>query len=115
MRPSAQQTPASILPVQSPIPFCERRKEPRRPTHSRAILAVLDGSNAGASHEVQTRDLSMGGLSFLLREPLSVGQTCRIDVHTASGRVSSHICEVVRSRLLSNGRHEMAVRFRRAA
>lgn len=109
------QMPVGLVPALTPIPFHERRKDARRIMHSKSVLHVLDGPSAGSNHEVQTRDLSMGGSSFLLRESLSVGQTCRIEVTSPSGKVSSRLCEIVRSRLLSNGKHEMAVQYRQVA
>ena len=112
---SVQQAQAGPSPLLNPMPFHERRKDARKPAQNNAVLVVIDGPNAGAAYDVQTRDLSMGGSSFLLRDSLSVGQTCRIEVISPAGKVSSRICEVVRARLLSNGKHEMAVQFRKAA
>lgn len=99
--------PAVTLAPTSPA--ADRRQNNRNPLQSKATLMVLDGSAVKSTHEILTRDLSLSGVSFLLRESLAVGQMCKLLVgaHT-------HLCEVVRSRLLSNGRHEMAVMFRTA-
>ena len=89
----------------------ERRGENRRALQSKATLAILDGPLAGTTHEIQIRDLSFSGISFLLRASLAVGQRCRIDVQNGTSN-ETRLCEVVRSRPLSNGRYEMAVQFR---
>ncbi len=94
------------------LPFCERRKDHRRPVQTPARLTVLDGPLAGSTHDVQTRDLSLSGISFLLRQSLAVGQNCRVDMANGHGALS-RIGEVVRSRPLSNGKYEMGVQFRK--
>ena len=88
----------------------DRRLDHRRILRSQATLHVLDGPGAGASHLIVTRDQSLSAVSFLLRDPLFVGQNCRIDFPSPAGIVS-HLAEVIRSRPLSNGRHEMAIQF----
>jgi hypothetical protein len=95
------------------LPTIDRRHDNRAPLQGKAVLTVLDPSGTHRTHDILTRDTSFAGISFLLRESLSVGQACRIQIH-GPGTPISHLCEVIRSRQLSNGRYEMAVQFRKA-
>jgi c-di-GMP-binding flagellar brake protein YcgR len=121
-------TPASAIPIAPVIPTApvfaapatpimldrDRRGENRRAVQSKGTITVLDGPLAGTAHEVLTRDLSLSGISFLLRDPLAVGQNAKIDLQSPGGLVSYH-CEVVRVREVSNGRYEIGVQFRAKA
>jgi len=96
-----------------PLRLADRRRDRRRLVQTRATLTILDGPEAGMTCEVQVRDLSLSGLSFLLRQPLTVGQLCRVVMPGGAATVS-HTCEVVRVRPLSTGKYEMGLVIRRA-
>jgi hypothetical protein len=105
--------PITGLRPATPPAIHDRRRDNRRPVLTKAIVKVVDGFDAGRVFEVLTRDLSMSGVSFLLREPLAVGLTVTVEMAGPGGRGQvTHVCEVVRSRPVSNGRYEMAVQFR---
>ena len=106
----ADAPPRAPLSIGSSTSLRDRRHDNRRILQAKAMLVVLDGPGAGASHEIVTRDQCLGGVSFLLRDPLAVGQNCRIEIPGSGGTVRQ-LAEVIRSRPLSNGRHEMAVQL----
>src|SRR4051812_5802304 len=95
-------TAVPTFPAPSPaLVLRERRRDNRGPVMKPGKLTVLDGAHAGEGFDVQTRDLSLAGVSFLLRVPLAVGQ--RVMLQNGVGRARS--AEIVRSRPLSNGKH----------
>ena len=99
-----------IKPEVGRVSLSDRRTSHRGPVQTKARLTVLDGPAAGATHEILARDGAMGGLAFLLRESLTVGQQCTVQL-LPGGKVQA--CEIVRARPISAGRYEMALQFRK--
>src|SRR3954462_5507886 len=86
----------------------DRRRDNRKPLQGKAVLTVTSGPLAGERYEILTRDQSFSGVSFLLKDELTVGERGRGGSRGGRG-AGARDCEVVRSRPLSNGKHEMAV------
>jgi hypothetical protein len=115
--PIAQAAPSPIAPLPSAssnLADRDRRRENRRPVQGKAVLTILDGPSANSTHDIMTRDLSFSGISFLLREALTVGQRCKLDFSANGHGKDIQLCEVIRTRPLSNGKFEMAVQFRKS-
>ena len=87
-----------------------RRTTPRM----QATLELTTGEDAGATFDIQTRDSADGGLAFMLKRPLDVGQAVRIINAVGDARDSdaeAYDARVVRSRPISNGRYEVAAQL----
>jgi len=92
----------------------DRRTSHRGPVQTKARLTVLDAAALdGASHDIMTREASLSGITFLLRESLSVGQKCRVEFDSNGHPGKRYLAEIVRSRPISGGRYEMAMEYRK--
>lgn len=99
-----------IKPEAGRASLSDRRTNHRGPVQTKARLTVLDGPSAGVTHDILARDGSMGGLAFLLRQSLEVGQQCTVQM-LPGGKIQA--CEIIRARPISAGRYEMALQFRK--
>src|SRR5262245_19733103 len=97
--------------VVGPSSLDERRKMKRRSVLGESTIIILDGPNASQRFETICRDTPSNETSFLIRCEIRVGQSIRID-QPENGTVRRRNAEVIRCRLLSNGRYEVTAEYR---
>lgn len=91
-----------------------RRTTPR----TKAVLQLITGEKAGTTFDILTRDSAEGGVAFMLKEPIPVGQAVRLLMNAETAEQdeiddeAGIAAEITRSRAISNGRFEMAAKFR---
>jgi hypothetical protein len=100
--PAAQQEHLGRGPLRG-----ARRVSPR----PAAVLEVLGGGGDGQQFNVITRDSAEGGVAFMLKRELPIGQACTLTPANATARVAAKSVEVTRCRPISQGRYECAVRY----
>lgn len=89
----------------------DRRRERRGPVRREAHVTVLSGVARDEHYVVTTRDASTAGSSFYLKSPLPLGTRVKVVEMVDERPHRSFQGEVIRSRPISNGRHEMNVRY----
>lgn len=89
----------------------DRRRERRGPVRREAQVTVLSGIARDEQYTVTTRDASTAGSSFYLKSPLPIGTRVKIVELVEERPHRSFEGEVYRVRPISNGRHEMSVRY----
>lgn len=89
----------------------DRRRERRGPVRREAQVHVLTGLAGGEQYEVIMRDASTAGSAFYLKNALPIG--CKVKVVELVEERPHRVFEgeVTRVRPISNGRHEMSVRY----
>jgi hypothetical protein len=101
-----------IIDPDAPLKF-DRRREARATTEMKVTMTVLDGPGAGTTCELRTRDSSFTGVSFSTELPLSLGQNCQLLLEGGDRTFCRFVAMVIRSHMNSEGRYEVAMRFRR--
>lgn len=96
-----------------PTSLDDRRNRKRRSNQGETTVIPLDGPLVGQQFETSLRDAALGTVSFLLRADLPVGQRVRLETEREGRPVERTDAEVIRSRQLSIGRHEIVVEARR--
>ncbi len=92
----------------------DRRMRKRRPTSQPAILTVVDGLLAGEQFEGTCRDPVGDELSVLIKQELRTGQSVRVAINREGDRFGpAEPAEVLRCRLLTTGRFEVVVQYRK--
>ena len=89
----------------------DRRRERRGPVRREAQIEVISGMARGEQYTVVTRDASTVGSAFYLKAPLPIGTRVKITEVVEDRPHRSFEGEVTRVRPISNGRHEMSVRY----
>jgi hypothetical protein len=89
----------------------DRRRERRGPVRRAARVEVTGGLFAGETYDVTIRDASMAGSAFYLREALPMGTKVTLTELVDDRPHRTFAGEITRSRPISNGRHEMNVRY----
>lgn len=97
-----------------PTSLDERRRRPRRCNSDDSRVFVLDGVLAGEQFDCVRREISADSASLLVKAELRIGQRVRlqcVDEGQPTGAILD--AEVMRSRLLTTGRYEVLVEYRR--
>ncbi len=89
----------------------DRRRERRGPVRREAQVTVLSGLARDEQYNVVTRDASTAGSSFYLKSPLPIGTRVKVVELVDERPHRTFEGEVTRARPISNGRHEMNVRY----
>jgi hypothetical protein len=97
-----------------PTHLDDRRKRRRKPLAGQVVITCTDGPLMGQEFEAALRDFAGEQTSFLLKTELRVGWRVELDI-LRNGQETMLLAEVIRSRLLSNGRWEIAIELRKQA
>jgi hypothetical protein len=89
----------------------DRRRDRRGPVRRAAKVEVVSGLARGESYDVTIRDASLSGSAFYLREALPVGTGVRVVELVDDRPHRTFEGEITRARPITNGRHEMSVRY----
>jgi len=92
-----------------------RRKRTRKSSPGESLVTILEGPLSGQQFTTAVRDPADDHTSFLARTEITIGQRVQIELGCDGGK--SPVVEradVVRCRMLSTGRYEVAVEIRRA-
>ena len=89
----------------------DRRRERRGPVRRAAKIVITSGLMNGDAYDVMVRDASQLGSAFYLREALPVGTKLRVTELVDERPHRTFEGEITRARPISNGRHEMNVRY----
>jgi hypothetical protein len=89
----------------------DRRRDRRGPVRRDARVTVTGGLLNGDQHRVTIRDASNTGSTFYLKDALPIGTKLQVVELIDDRPHRTFAGEVSRVRPISNGRHEMIVRY----